>query len=252
MPLLTEIANALGCARDAVTGDFSGYVIKDHCPQPAPKTILLLESPHTEEVRERHPLAGQAGKKVTNALRCNESIRGILDRLDGANQDSNGNEAIGRILRRDQQQTLRLGLMNASQLPLQIKAHCDCEGAHHDCNWQRYGELLCFLQAVRECPKLLLDRNRLRARNRASGTYNVLLDDLKLRLQALPSDALVVPCGQVARDFVTAATHPERGYQRTARICQREIPHPSARGNWYGMRGVEELVDTIRKRAAGN
>ena len=251
MPLLTKIATALGCARDevtAVTTHFRGYVIHDlpRRPAPPPRTILLLESPHKDERAAGHPLAGpeekQAGRIVTDALRLDDEIRMELDGLEGANQ----NPTIGRILL-DRPETLRLGVMNASLLPLQITAHSPE-------NWERYGEFLCFLQLVKARPSLLLNRARLQAPHRAARIYKVLLGNLKSRLRVLPHGALVVPCGDVARVFEMAARPPRRRYQVYKEVYPREkIPHPSARSiAWRDHQHVRALVGRIRERAAGN
>ena len=227
MSLLSAIANALGCNLGSITEAFGGYVIDDLCTaQPAPRTILLLESPHTDEKNAGHPLVGKSGKFVTNALRRNKLIGTELDRLG-----SEDREAIGCILQRHPQ-TLRLGLMNSSRLPLQIEAY-------HDGNWQLYGEFLCFLEMLKCRPELLL----VKSTNRLS---RILLNDLKSRLERLPKGALVVPCGKVARAFVKGVGNLE-GYQDTAQIYDQEIPHPSL-GHWERNENkevVDQLLDII-------
>ena len=245
MCLLREIAGVLGCNQELITSAFDGYVMDDFCTtQPAPRTILLLESPHVDEVSAGHPLAGLSGRFVTEALRRNVPIRTELDRLVRGNPNLNGSEAIGRILQCCPQ-TLRLGLMNSSRLPLQIKAHCDD-------NWRLHGEFLCFLELVKYRPKLL----SIEPTNRPSRIFRVLLNDLKSRLERLPEDALIVACGKVARAFIAGAINLE-GYRGVAQIHgrkvghwnkNRKVPHPSY-GHWNNNRKVTSLVDIIRERA---
>lgn len=239
MTLLTEITDALS---GNIEQDLSGYVVNDLCIQHAPRTILLLESPHVDEVDAGHPLAGRSGKAVTKALKQNPSIRPMLEQIEGANQN---NEAIGCILRRCPG-TLRLGLMNASRLPLQEKTYRGQED-HIWRNWQLHGEFLCYLQTVRDNPALL----SVEAEHRASRVYRVLRNDLKSRLEQLPGDTLIVPCGQVARAFVDVATHLEE-YQGAAQIYDQEVLHPSHR-HWEGQDGnptqvVTSLVQLIHDR----
>ena len=243
MSLLREIAEALGCNHEAVEQDFGCHVVPDLCTvQPAPKTILLLESPHYDEVHAGHPLAGASGKEVTKALKRNRSIQTMLSQIESANRVSSGNEAIGCILQR-RPGTLRLGLMNSSRLPLQIKAY---RGSQY--HRRLFGEFLCLLlqTAIRNRSKLLSDE----ALPRASRIYRVLLNDLKSRLENLPEEALVVPCGAVARAFLNKARSLE-GYQGAARIYDQQIPHPSY-GRWGPNASndcVQSLVNDIHDRS---
>ena len=270
MTLLTEISGALGSNHETIEQDFGCYVVGDICTvQPAaPKTILLLESPHFDEVNARYPLAGQSGIDVTEALKRNTSIRSMLERIERANTASSGNEAIGCILRR-RPGTLRLGLMNASQLPLQIVAYCPRRQAVRPVafretdrwyHWQRHSEFLCFLQTVRDNLKLL----SVEAENHAFRVHRVLINDLKSRLERLSEDARVVPCGKIARAFVKEAIS-LAGYQGTAEIWgyrdrgqrwdpRQKVPHPSHR-HWRddernpNAQVVTSLVNMIHERS---
>ena len=201
-----------------------------------------------------HPLAGQTGKAVTEALKHNTSIKPMLERIARASQGSSDNEAIGCILRR-RPGTLRLGLMNASRLPLQIEAYCPRNRAKRPpafrnadrwYHWQHHGEFLSFLQTVRDHPRL----RSVEAEHRA---FRVLLNDLKLRLEGLTEDVRVVPCGEVARAFVARAISLE-GYRGAAEIWnpQQKVPHPS-RGQWRNEENtqvVDRLVNMIHERSA--
>ena len=261
MTLLTDIAGALGSNRGAIERDFGCYVVNDLCSmQPAPKTILLLESPHFDEINARHPLAGQSGIAVTEALKRNTSIETMLGQIERADTTSSGNEAIGCILQHHPG-TLRLGLMNASQLPLQIMAYCPRRQAERPVafretdrwyHWQRHSEFLCFLQTIRNLPKLL----SVEAEHRAFSVYRVLLNDLKSRLETLPAGVRVVPCGKVARAFVKEARRLE-GYQSAAQIGDQRVPHPS-HVHWKDNDSnpnaeiVTSLVDMIHDRSCAD
>ena len=259
--LLTEIAGALGSNHESIDRDFGCYVVDDLCGRSlAPKTILLLESPHVDEVPAGHPLAGKSGKAVTKALKRNTSIETTLGQIECANQDSSDNEAIGCILRRCPG-TLRLGLMNACRLPLQIKAYCpgpravrpvascDADRRYH---WKHHSEFLCFLQTVRDNPKLL----SVEAEHHAFRVYRVLLNDLKSRLERLPENVRVVPCGKAATAFVAKVIGLE-GYQGVAEIWDQNVPHPSF-GHWRDdeknshAQVVMSLVDMIHERSCAD
>ena len=263
--LLTEIADALDGNQVSIERDFGCYVVNDLVESPAPRTILLLESPHVEEVPARHPLAGKSGKAVTKALKRNPSIKKTLGQIECTNctnQDSSANEAIGCILQRCPG-TLRLGLMNACQLPLQISAYClgpktlalrpvafrEADRWYH---WKHHSEFLCFLQTVRDNPKLLL----VEAEHHAFRVYRVLLNDLKSRLERLPANVRVVPCGKAARAFTAKVTGLEE-YQGVAEIWDQKVPHPSF-GHWRDdeknshAQVVTSLVDMIHERSCAD
>lgn len=244
MNLLRELAAALNCNRQSIEPLFGRYVVGDLCTmQPAP-TILVLESPHDDEVAHGYPAAGTTGSAITSALRRNVSIEATLEQ-----------SPLGSILQRCPR-TLRLGLMNASRLPLQIKVyrqeHIEWYG------WDRIqSEFLCFLlQTLRQLQgdtdeRQINDLLSNEADNHASRVYRVLLNDLKFRLESLPRGALVVPCGKVARNLVDRVASLD-GYEGTAeiraQIGDKDIPHPVVPG-WSKLDVVTSLVDIIRKRA---
>lgn len=252
--LLTEIADALGSDHESIERDFGCYVVNDLVDCDLPKTILLLESPHVNEVCAGHPLAGDTGKNVTEALKRNPSIETMLGQIECTNQDSNANEAIGCILRRCPG-TLRLGLMNACRLPLELNAYTDPQARNKWYRWQELrNEFLCLiLRTVKSLPILLSDE----VENHAFGVYRVLLDDLKSRLERLPADALVVPCGDVAKAFMEEAIGLAE-YQGAAEIWdQKKVPHP-ARGQWKDQENAENievvksLVNIIHERSCAD
>ena len=78
----------------------------------SPASWLVCESPHTNEVANRHPLAGTAGKKVTECL-------------VNAGVSFTGNEEqrpIGELIR-GREIAARLGIINVCLLPLQWQAY---------------------------------------------------------------------------------------------------------------------------------
>ena len=247
MTMLTEISNVLGIDLLATEPDFGSCIVDDlYEMQPAPKTILLVESPDVKELSAGHPLAGKSGEGVTAALKRNESIRPILEPIESANEDD---EAIGSILQRCAG-TLRLGLMNASRFPLDIGAYADRDSPTSTkwYRWQRlHSEFLCLtLQAVKNRHELL----SYEAEDHASRIYRVLLDDFKSRLEGLSADVLVVPCGKVAQTFVKDASGME-GYSGEAGICECDVPHP-ARGQWSRKKHAQVvtwLVNMIYERS---
>ena len=84
---------------DLPEGDWSGV-----------KVVLLLESPHADEVQAGRPLVGRSGTIATNGLGENvPAMRGVAG-------------AIGDLVADGDRRVSWLGIMNASRLPLQASA----------------------------------------------------------------------------------------------------------------------------------
>ena len=72
MTIWAELGNALRQPSDWLCGDLANYRVCDTVARRvvgrrvSPRTILLCESPHKDELIHKHPLAGDAGMKVFN------------------------------------------------------------------------------------------------------------------------------------------------------------------------------------------
>ena len=155
---------------------------------PPPRTVLLCESPHVDEVSpyHRHPLAGSAGLKITRALKPH--IRDCLHEYP-----------IGCLLKKRVQHCVlkSLGLMNVSRLPLQERPYGPCIGP-------QYGYLLRDFKKVKERSqrgKHGLNFNT----DHLNKIRDLILRDLRSRLTTLPEDVLLVPCGHFATNFLRKA-----------------------------------------------
>lgn len=184
------------------------------------EVVLLLESPHTAEVRppnirDRHPLAGDAGAEVRDQLAaCKLALP---------------KQPIGQLVHRGDKTVLRLGLMNVSQLPFQRKPYADvrCTSAN---SWRDY--LKC-MNHIRKNPNVRSYqgfKNSNSTGRRLESELNQLNDaittDLRGRLKNLQENnpcVQIVPCGEAAAAFYTKAMvsylpHPARRANKNARI----------------------------------
>ena len=247
MSFLDDTANALALCgeeseqfQETFTDEF---IVDDSIINRRLRTVLLLESPHKDEICHKHPLAGKAGKSITRKLL--------------PNQRNNNNVPIGCLLHqgcRCEQANIRdpvissLGLMNVSRIPLGKNAYPP--NIH-----QQYSELLCYLHAIKGKPFAAFLSNHAPSRVYMAihmAIHMAIRDDLGRRLRALSSNILVVPCGEVARSFLCRATNmPDYRDGPEIYASNYDVPHP-ARNMWNRERYqelIESLVNTIRNRA---
>lgn len=243
MSLLCDIAQVLpGKECTEVRADLGDMVVDEFIQlRSAPlTTILLCESPHVEEVRHGHALAGRTGKTVTGILRH------ILN-TDENTPTIDSQCAIGRLLAGSVQHPVlnTLGLMNVSRLPLQETPYCERILSDGD-----YG---CLLQNFETMRNLAQKKGHgIGFRSPAIRRISmIVLRDLKRRLCQLPNGVLVIPCGNVATNFLNRA----EGECRRQWSCQsptvsHPIRWPREDTPWRCLPGcIRELLCLIRTRA---
>ena len=193
------------------------YVVDDIPPREFGQSnvILLLESPHTDEVHHHYPLAGASGAAVTVALRQ------TLDIPDDIPPDC----PVGELLQCPllDERLRNFGVMNVSQLPMQSSAY--------PCPVQRDFDTVLFNRFKRLRIPEAIRSNKNHARNRA--IKQLLVTHLEARLQRTHQAAYIVPCGNVARAFFTLANV-------NRNRPPRDIPHPSF-GQWQRRRNRANL-----------
>lgn len=225
MSLLCDIADkVLGkeCAQvQAVLGCMAVREFTQPRPQPNTphatlRTVLLCESPHVDEVCHGHALAGKAGRNVSAALHI-----------------PNGQFAIGCLLTGPTQHRVldSLGLMNVSLLPLQKTPYCANIQQDDD-----YRDLLCAFSEIRDRTSKGVHGLQFKQSDRTDEALitmmrkvcDVILCDLKRRLCQLPNCALVIPCGNVARNFLRQAEGASRRrWSEPLRTELSSLGHPS-------------------------
>lgn len=219
--LLHDIAQILGKEYAEVRADLCDMVVGEFTRQRSNnsplRTVLLCESPHEEEICHKHALAGGTGKNVTAVLR---RISDVCDNIPAINSE----DAIGCLLQVSTQHPVldSLGLMNVSLLPLQRTPYC-----LHIQQDNSYGSLLCAFEKIRQ--RTQTGQHGLNFQGEMmQQTSNVIIDDLKRRLRGVPSDALVIPCGNVARNFLRVAeSTTRRTWSDRLRTKLQSLCHPT-------------------------
>ena len=165
---------------DLPTGDWSGV-----------RVILLLESPHTDEVPRKRPLVGSSGAYVTEGL-------------ETAFPDMHEANAVGNLVASGDPRVSWLGIMNASRLPLKARPHWK-SGAGRPTDipaWGAFAKCLPYVRGKRPVTErndaaLLLER--------------AIVEDLRERLFRIPtgSDRLLVCCGAIAQRVLERTQVPD-------------------------------------------
>ena len=183
------------------------------------RVVLLLESPHTDEVRpseicNRYPLAGKTGKDT----------RDLLDeRLRNLGRKKLPDKSIGELVHRGCPDFIRqLGIMNVSQLPFQEDAY-QVFGAEP--NSEKFKNYADCMKTIRGGPFALARQN-----NDCKKLDDAISEDLRVRLVALygrKSDVLLIRCGEVAQGF----------YMKACKM-KNYLPHPSEKTNSRGWQNL--------------
>ena len=173
------------------------------------RVVLLVASPHTDEVRDGYPLAGNAGTRARNALnRC-------------YTEGSLPEGPIGRSVYCDHPDFLRLGIMNVSGLPFEEEAYepCCVPCGENDCRnrpeWAGYKQ---HMNTIFNGPK----RDRRNHRN-CQKLDDAITVDLRRRLDCLHirnPNVRLVRCGNVAQEF----------YRKAINRPTCDLSHPANRG----------------------
>lgn len=248
MPFWADIAAALGREANELEVELGDRVVEDSLNGEELRTVLLCESPHSDEISHGHPLAGHSGRRITEAFSCYHPDFGALSEPIGCLlRQLHDGETIEQLSATALNSLNSLGLMNVSRLPLQGSAYClDVRVS--------YSDLLCYFESI----KMTLENSN---KNIAQGVrylrsledglpslqvYEALRDDLLCRLQQFQGqDVAVIPCGKVASVFFYWATLEPNDDE----IPNDFVPHPSS--PWWKRRRskVQRLVARIRGRA---
>ena len=252
MNLWDELANNTVCEGPRqLEDDLAYYLVCDTLDRDVegcrvlPRTVLLCESPHTDEVIHGHPLAGHSGLNVTKFLSANSSFDHAVCPVS----------PIGCLVLKGRHGVLgSLGLMNVSQLPLQSKAY--------SCSLQRrYSQLFGEFEAIRDEANKGNGDSKLTDKIDGRSKWKALGNELCRRLMALSTQAAtsataygategsieVVPCGAVARGYLCwARRHSCLGNLQpyASKVC-----HPT---KWGPARGLATESEQEQIRALVN
>lgn len=181
------------------------------------KAILVLESPHRQEVVDSRPLSGKSGKSVA------EKIREYMPNARGISG------AIGKLVAEGDSHVSWLGIVNACRLPLQAEAYSGAQS-----------------KKCRRCPAWSecipwvrkIQKRRVNERKEAAILLErAIAQDLQARMDRFVNGrrALLICCGETAQRIFESTN-----VQNRARIAY--APHPS-----NGLWSREEYRDGIRK-----
>lgn len=221
--LAQELAKAVTedeCLRGQIAGFLGRFQVNDlPCDKQNIDVVLLCESPHTAETRgrdikDRYPLAGRSGKKVTTML-----WKYVLCRDENRAPDN----AIGALIAKECSDFGQFGIMNVSQFPLQAKAYCqeqDFYGADYTMkNAKPLLSLLRSFETILRGP----GANTEKRGEQAKCVDNLMQKDLKCRLDAIGKPGILyVLCGDVAQEFFGKVKNTSTCNCNT--VC---VPHPN-------------------------
>lgn len=186
------------------------------------RLVFLLESPYTEEVVHQHPLAGGSGRSMA---------RFLVTHCSGF-EDWDLNTPIGCqiTIRREN----RIALVNASNYPLDRSVFCLDD-------YVRHRNTIDAWNLIRKNP----------GASRRNDPFHMTVEEeivnrLALRLTHIPEDALIVPCGDFAREILhKCRTLFPRKYTGI-------VPHP-ARNLWFSsgiFRDADQFIKAVNSRMA--
>lgn len=246
MPFWADIATALGREAEELEVDLSHRVVEDSLAEAGLRTVLLCESPDSDEISHGHPLAGYSGSQITKAFsryhpdfgELAEPIGCLLQRLhDGGTIEQLSETALNSLN--------CLGLMNVSRLPLQSSAYCLDTRVDY-CDLLRYfGEIKERLDGLdsEELPRGVQYLGSLGADLPPSRVYRALRSDLICRLPQ-SQDVEVIPCGKVANVFYCWAMSPLDGGDHAT--PNDFVPHPSY--GWWSRKKYQSRIHTLVER----
>ena len=194
----------------------AAYRVDDLIPESGTvRLVFLLESPHTHEIIHKVPLAGSAGKSVSRFLARRVAIFREWDRRT----------PFGLHLQRHP--VLGMALLNASNYPLD-------KTAYRPEDYLLHKDLIDAWDYLRRNPA-----TQARTHPRIRELRETMARGLRERTGKLPSDALIIPCGQFARKILTFSAVP-------ASMCYPKcVPHP-ARNQWDNDRNFEDVEGFLK------
>lgn len=174
------------------------------------RAVLILESPHSDEVSRGYPLAGSSGRAVSRFL-----VRDI----PGLRREDE-NKAFGCLIRCREVETV--AVINCSQFPLNKTVYdCDC--------YREHAARIEGWDLIRRNPKSKRRTDKAHEELEAE-----IVRGLAERLQEFPETALLFPLGTLAYKL----SH--RVKNLGSRLYEGEIPHPSF-NQWFWPRNQARL-----------
>lgn len=184
------------------------------------EVIFVCESPHTDEVRKKFPLAGSAGSTVTNK---------VYGKILGK---SSPNVPIGKLLHDGCGDLRWLGIMNVCPIPMQAPPY----GGICDSNLTDSLEII-RKTTPKKMPKARKSATTFRVEETILYSFRYRVEESRKRFP----HAMMIPCGRFAEYFFI------KSYTES---FMPDIPHPAPReGALYpwNIEKIEEMCGKIRK-----
>ncbi|TDP11576.1 uracil-DNA glycosylase family protein [Halanaerobium congolense] len=190
------------------------FIVEDLYSGEDVEILFILESPHTDEVKYQYPVAGNSGREMSDILfnRGDIPIGFIVKHIEYMRKEMNIDL------------TKNIGIMNVSQLPLQLSTYEDEDI-----------ELLEVLSSLNFIKKAITkDKSSINTKHRNNFTNSlkkIICDDFEMRLTDLIRRCnlkLIIPCGNFAQSFLEKFFK-ENQIDHVNTIWG--VPHPS-RGLW--------------------
>jgi uracil DNA glycosylase superfamily protein len=162
------------------------YIVKDIINKKTEiKFVFILESPHIDELKWGHPIAGRSGKSMSKFLFKSDESR-----------------ALGGIIK--ESDNLNLGIMNVCQIPMQGTAYEEKDLKNHK-------ETISDLEKIRNSPK------------KKSILHKTIVENFNQRIKKLKKKnkkVILIPCGSFANatckelhlNFIEGIPHPSFGW----------------------------------------
>ncbi len=203
---------------------FKNYRIEDVINLDS-KILFILESPHTQEVKNDYPVAGDSGVEMTKFI-----------------YGYDNNDAFGKILanpveyKNKYKQLHKFSIMNISSAPMQKAAL----SSYHLSNKEE--EVLNILEKLRVNYKTKKHKN-----SYWNQVKNIIINDFELRLkeyvQQVKGITYIIPCGRLAESYLNLID--EEIYSVNNIRIISDIPHPSF-NQWRYADSMEKLDQILR------
>ena len=216
---ICELMDALGIPENKKQQFFEQYYVPDLIGKDC-EVLFVLESPHTDEIIHKHPLAGSSGLNLSKGL----IEAGLIDIKNshgcylpfGCWLQENINTDLGK----------KIGIMNVCNFPMQSKAY--------SCTFQNIGNL----KILNNIKKHDFTERKINSSDINKDTYNILKNYIQVyfdnRLQKL-HPKLIIVCGKLANNAI------EVNYSANNTITIYQISHPS----YWQTRGENRKIADI-------
>ncbi len=180
------------------------YIVKDIINRRKNKITFILESPHNDELDNKHPVAGQSGFEMANFIKLGDRKK-----------------SLGKIA--EKEPSLGINILNICRVPLQNTDKLD----------DRYREL------VDKVDKIIRNGYKSFGNHTKNREFNdieeLILNDFRKRFDKIlkNDDTLIVVCGEFAKVYF------DKINKRECNVIY--VPHPS-RNQWKNnFEGLLEL-----------